>query len=163
MELRLLEVVAPVDGVKPDIQEVLGPLPVPDNEAVGRQTFLVLSYDEVYSVAFQVTEGLNHTVRRYHRCICDHSRFELGGGEERCVDRVRRVHDECVVVQVPEESGTWVKGHGMAHGRHASPRQWCVSEGVLVVVWKEGLVACTSSMLCPITSTEKAGVPCLFA
>jgi hypothetical protein len=86
MEFGLLEVVAPVNRVKPHIQKVLGPLPVPYDEAARGQTVLVLRDDEVYSVAFQVAERLDDAVGWHDGRICEHDALELRGREHRRVD-----------------------------------------------------------------------------
>jgi hypothetical protein len=151
MELGFLEVVAPVDGVEPDVQKVLCPLAVANDKAAWRQSVLVLGEDEVYAITLQVAECLDDAVGRDDGRIGHHGGLELRRGEERGVDRDRRVHDERGVVEVPEEGRAGVHGDGMAHGGHASPCQRRVVERVLVVVGEEGLVACSavvSTMQC---------------
>lgn len=121
MELGLLEVVRPVDGIKPDIEEVLCPLAVPDGKAARRKTVLVLSEDKVYPVALEVAECLDDTVWWDDGRIAKHCRLELRRCEQPGVDWQAWIHDEGGVVDVPEPGRAWVKGHGMAHGGDSGP------------------------------------------
>lgn len=85
MRLRLLEVVASVDRIEPRVQEVLGPLSIPNNEAVLRQSIFVLSNNKIYPISFEVSERFDDTVWWYYRLMDDHEFFELRGREDvRC-------------------------------------------------------------------------------
>jgi hypothetical protein len=141
VKLGLLEIVRPVHGVEPDIQKVLGPLAIPDDEATRRQAILILSEDEVYPVPLQIAECLDDAVWRDNGCIGDHKRLEFGGGEEGGVNRDRGIHNQSGLVEVPEEFGAWVEGYGVAHGWDTSPCRWCIAKRILVGLREEGEVA----------------------
>lgn len=124
MILSLLEVVAPVDRIKPYVQEVLGPLSVLDNETAWRQAVLVLSDDQVDPIALEIAESLDDTVWWHDGSIGDHERFQFGGCEKGGVDRDGGVHDNGGRIEVPEETRARMEGHGMAHGGYARPCWW---------------------------------------
>lgn len=86
MPLRLLEIIAPIQGIEPRVQQILGPLAVADHHAVLAQPFVVLRQDKVDVGALQVAEGLDHTVGRDHAAVDQHDGFEARGGHDVVLD-----------------------------------------------------------------------------
>lgn len=93
VRLGFLEIVAPVDGIEPGVEEVLGPLPIPYDDAGRHQALLVLCDDEVYSVALEISESLDDTVRGHYGLVGDHDVLEAGGLEYVRLEVDVRVHD----------------------------------------------------------------------
>jgi hypothetical protein len=142
MTLRLLKIITPIYRIKPTIQEEFSPLPISHNETTRRQTIFILRDDEVYSVALQVAKGFDDAVGGYDGRVCYHEAFEFRGREQRGVEGERGVHDQRCVVEVPDELRGGEEDHGVADGGDAGPGAGGGAEGVLVVCWEEGLVAC---------------------
>lgn len=76
MSLRLRETVAPVQGIKPDIQKESSPITLLDNEACRNQILLVLREDEVHVTSFQMRKRLDDAVGGHNRNILEHQRLE---------------------------------------------------------------------------------------
>ena len=121
MGLGLLEVVTPVDRVKPAVQEKLCPLPIPNYKTTRRQPVLVLCDDEIYSVALEVAKGLDNAIRGYDGSVGQHVSFQLGWCEEVGVNGQRLVHDQSRVIKIPEEGRGWKERHGVADSRYTGP------------------------------------------
>lgn len=122
VRLGLLEVVAPVQRVEPGVEEEFGPVPVAEDEAAGRQALLVLGHDKVNVVALEVRKGLDDAVRRDHGQVLDHVLLQVLGAHDVVDDVELGVHDERVLVQVPDVLGVWKLGQGVSRRRHLGPR-----------------------------------------
>jgi hypothetical protein len=163
MILGLLEVVTPVDGVKPTVQEELCPLSVADDKTTRRQPVLVLRDDEIYSVTLQVAECLDDALWGNDGSVGDHVRLEFGWRKEGSVDGNVHVHDQGSVIEVPHEHGGGVECHGMAHRRHASPGRWRIADRVLGVGREEGEIAWHMSISVQSTCSQWWSIPCFLA
>jgi hypothetical protein len=121
MEFGLLEIIAAVDRIEPHVQEVLGPLAIPQYETARCKPVFVLGDNEIDAVALEVRKRLDDAVGRNDGRVGNHEGLELRRGKQRGVDRERGVHDQRRGVQVPEECGAREHRHGMAHGGDAGP------------------------------------------
>ena len=72
MQLRLLEIIRPVQRIKPCIQEKLSPLTLAHDETLSRNTLFVLSQDDIHAVRGQGLGGLNDAIGRYDGNVSEH-------------------------------------------------------------------------------------------
>lgn len=93
MALSLLKVVAPIQRVEPRVQEILSPVPTPDDHAAAGKTLLILAEHEVDPLALQVWERLDHAVGGHDGLVDDHEGFETPRLHDVRVEGDGRVHD----------------------------------------------------------------------
>lgn len=140
MRLGLLEVVAPIQRIKPRVEQELGPVAVAHDEAPRREAVLVLRQREVDLLAAQVREGADDAVGRDDGLVLDHQGVHLLRGHD-LLDRQRRVHDQRVLVQEPEVLGVRVIVQGVAHRGQFGPGDRRAGEVVVADGGEEGRVA----------------------
>lgn len=145
MRLRLLEVIIPVDWVKPRIQEVLGPISSTDNETIRRQAVFILCYNKVYPVCLQIPKGLDHAIWRYNRLIDNHKLLQPRWIGDMRLDRYRRVHDQRSTIKVPEEGTGRIEGHCVPYRGYLGPGSRRTFQRILGSRWEESSVAFQSS------------------
>lgn len=146
MRLRLLEIIAPIRGIKPRIEEEPRPLRVANQPAVGSQAVLVLRHHEVHVLGLEVAEGVDDAVGRHDGLVHDHLLLELRGRHDVSLDRQGRVHDERVDVDVPEPGGVGELGQGVAHRDNLCPGHRRLLEVVFAYFGEECCVAWARSV-----------------
>ena len=151
MALGFLEVVAPVEWIKPRIEEELGPVATPDQQTTTRQAFSVLREDEVYALAAQVRESLDDAVGRHDRFVDDHQALQLPRLEEFRVKWLARVHDQRRAREVEQPRCMWPLGHGMSDRRHHAPGQRHAGHEIVIRrVGEEGRVTVPGCITPPV-------------
>ena len=73
----LLEIVRPVQRIKPGVEEELAPLASTENEAALCQPDLILGNDEIDLVRFKVGECFDDAIWRYHWVVFEHHTLDL--------------------------------------------------------------------------------------
>lgn len=147
MCLGLLEIITPVNRVKPRLQQKSRPLRVAQHKARCGESFLILCEHKVDILPTQVRESLDNTIRRHDRVVDEHGRLELRCIHHVLLDRQLRVHDERVHVHVPKVCCVGVLREGVAHRDDFCPGGRGVEEIVVADSRKESCVAC---MCCEI-------------
>ena len=72
MPLRFLEIVTPVQWIKPHIQEEFGPFALPKYETLLAESLAVLREDQINLVALEVREGMDDAVGRDDGLVLEH-------------------------------------------------------------------------------------------
>lgn len=142
MALCFLEVVATVQRVVPGVEEELGPVCVANEQAAACKAVVVLREHEVYALAFQVCESLDHTVRRHDGLIGDHEAFEFWGVEDFVRKWLAGVHYQRGGCEVEDPVGVWVESQSVAESGYCGPGLRDVGHEVVVGgAGEEGLIA----------------------
>lgn len=116
MSLRLLKVVASVERVQPRLEEKLGPLSVAENNVVVHQARLVLRQNEVNMIPAEVLIRLDDAVWRHNRLARNHERLHRLGLQDQILERLFRVHNVGILIEVPDEFAVGELGQRSAHG-----------------------------------------------
>lgn len=142
--LGLLKVVAPINRIKPSVQEELAPFSVANDEAPNRQPVLVLRENKVHVLPGKVGKCLDDAVWRDNGMVLLHEVRQLGRLHNVVLNLQLRVHHEGVLVQIPEEVGLGILGESMAHGHHFGPRSRRTLQIIVADIGKERLISCQS-------------------
>lgn len=120
MSLSLLEVVASIQWIEPRLRKVLSPVAVAQHYTVRCQSIAVLAYDQRSVLPSQVAKSLDDAIGRNDREAPDHQLLEVPRFHDvqQCLVRI---HDVCVLVEVPHIGAVWVFGQRMAHGQDLGP------------------------------------------
>lgn len=154
MCLGPLEVIAPINRIKPRLEHKLGPLPVAHDKTAHRQTVLILRQNELHIAALEVAERLDDAVGRYDGLVFLHQGFYLGWRHNILLNLEIWVHDERVLLEEPHEVGVWVFGQGVPCRYHARPGCGCFLEVVVLSAGEESLVTCLKLPISSIFSLE---------
>ena len=141
VRLSLLEVVSAVDGVEPDIEEVVGPVAAADEEAGNAEPVAVLRDDEVDARALEVGKCLDDAVGRHDGLVGQHARLEPRRRRYVSTHGHGVVHDQRVAVQRPKPRRARERRHGVSQRRHLGPRPRRSRQAVRCVVREEGGIA----------------------
>ena len=136
-----LKVVAPIQRVKPGVQEELCPFSSPQDKTTLAQAFTVLSQDQVNFIPTQVRKCSNHAIRRHNRLISHHQRLD-------CLlicyfgsDIDSRIHNESMRGERQEISRMWKGSHGVTCTGNHSPRPGGARQIVVADICKEGSIS----------------------
>lgn len=138
----LLEVVEAVDGIVPRIEEVLRPFTASNNHAPRLETLMVLGEDKFNPFRWHMSVRLDDRIWRDDGHITPHKLAKPCRICDMIFQRQRRVHDDCVLVEIPEVLGVRVFGHSMADGGEGCPAVWDCANGVVGHVFHEDCVSC---------------------
>lgn len=151
MALRFLEVVATVQRVVPGVEEELGPVCVADEQAAAGEAVVVLREHEVYALAFEVCESLDHTVGRHDGLVGDHEAFEFWGVEDFVRKWLAGVHYQRGGCKVEDPVGVWVEGQSVAESGYGGPGLRNVGHEVVVGgAGKERFIAMTLGVVAAV-------------
>lgn len=142
MGLSPLEVVTPIDRIKPRLQHELSPLPIAHDETADRQSFFILREDKIYIRTLQVAKGFDDAVRGDDGLVLLHQGFYPGGCHYVMLDRETRVHDERVLVEEPQEVAVGILGERVSRRDHTCPGGWRFLQIVVLCAGEESLVTC---------------------
>lgn len=121
MCLRMFEIIAPIQRVKPSIEQESRPFTPLDNKAPWDQALLVLANYQVDIFFFQIAECLDDAIRWHDWHVFLHDRFQTLFIKDLRLEREGRVHNQGVLRKVEEVGAGWVLGHGIAHGGDDGP------------------------------------------
>ncbi len=142
MGLRLLEIITPIQRIKPRLQKEPRPLPIPHHHAPRRNPRLVLRHHKIHLLRLERLESLDDAVGRHDRHVAAHQRLEPRGRHEVLLDRELRVHHQPARVQEPDVPAVGVFGQRVAHGDDGGPGEGRGLQVVVADLREEGLVAC---------------------
>lgn len=108
MSLGTLEVIRAVQRIEPRIKQEFRPIALTEHKTSRAQSMLVLRQNEVDLFALQVLESGNNTVRWNNRLPPKHCLLQLAWLHDVLLNGDAWVHDQGVLVEVPEVFGVWV-------------------------------------------------------
>ena len=142
MRLRLLEIIAPIQRIKPRLEKEPRPLPVPDHHTPRRDARLVLRNHQIHILRLQMTKSLDDAVGRHDRHVLLHDLLQPRGRHDVLLDLELRVHHQPARVQEPYVAGVGVLSQRVAHGDHGGPGEGRGLQVVVADLCEEGFVAC---------------------
>lgn len=119
--LRPSKVIAPIQRIKPDIQEEARKLPLSNEKAPRAQVIIVRGEDQIDVFGAQMRIRLDDAIGRHDGDILEHHRLQATLVEDMRFYRLARVHEERVGVEVKEKLRVGVGCHRVADGGDERP------------------------------------------
>ena len=142
MRLGPLEIIAPIQRIKPRLEKEPRPLPIPQHHAPRRDARAVLREHQVHVLGLQVAKRLDDAVGRHDRHVLAHQRLQPRRRHDVLLDRELRVHHQPARVQEPHVPAVGVLGQRVAHGHDGRPGEGRPVQVVVADLGEERLVAC---------------------
>lgn len=163
MYIRLLEIVRAVQRIKPGVKEEFAPISPSDDETAWGQPISVLREHEIDLVPFQVRERLDNTVRWDNRLILEHLALQTLRGHNVAFNRQVWIHDQRVLVKIPEISAVREFGHCVSHSWYFCPRAGRSVQFVVRRRWEECCVSYNQSVPSLTFVDRMLFLPCFLA
>lgn len=123
MGLCFLKVITAIHWVKPRIEEEFCPFAILHNYATSSETVLILRGNEFDVACSDMRKGLDDAVWWHNRVILQHHLLELLGAHHMFFNFGARIHDERVLVEVPNVLAIGIFSDRVSHSYHFCPRK----------------------------------------
>lgn len=154
--LCALEVVRPVEGIEPHVEEEASPVAATHNEAFLAKSLAVLCNNEIDITTVGMPEGAYDAVGGYNRFVDEENAFQPCRVHYVIMNCQGRVHDQGVLPKVEEEGAVRVDSHGVAHGGKFCPRGRRLEVAQIVVggIGEECRIVCGGG----VSTNDKTGL-----